>query len=94
MQEEEIQFETSTEVKVIQSFDDMGLKEDLIRGIYAYSKDFYWELKLQILRNLRLSNREQSDRSSKEEMLLLKHSQVLVKPQHFPSLYSKRSTRH
>ena len=94
MQEEEIQFETSTEVKVIQSFDDMGLKEDLIRGIYAYSKDFSGELNLQILRNLRLSNREQSDRSSKEEMSLLKHSLVLVKLQRFPSLCSKQSILH
>lgn len=33
----EIQFETSTEVKVINSFDEMGLKEDLVRGIYAYN---------------------------------------------------------
>lgn len=29
-------FKTSKEVKVIQSFDAMGLKEDLLRGIYAY----------------------------------------------------------
>ncbi len=36
--EEEIQFETSEGVKVVNSFDDMGLKEDLVRGIYAYSK--------------------------------------------------------
>jgi hypothetical protein len=30
-------YETSTDVKVVSSFDDMGLKEDLVRGIYAYS---------------------------------------------------------
>lgn len=36
--QEEIQFETSEGVKVVNSFDDMGLKEDLVRGIYAYSK--------------------------------------------------------
>ena len=36
--DEEIQFETSEGVKVVNSFDDMGLKEDLVRGIYAYSK--------------------------------------------------------
>jgi len=35
--EEEIQFETSHEVKVVNSFDDMNLKEDLVRGIYAYN---------------------------------------------------------
>jgi ATP-dependent RNA helicase len=34
--EEKGQFETSKEVKVIPSFDAMGLKEDLLRGIYAY----------------------------------------------------------
>ncbi|KAI8893611.1 P-loop containing nucleoside triphosphate hydrolase protein [Globomyces pollinis-pini] len=30
-------FETSDEVKVISSFDQMGLKDDLVRGIYAYN---------------------------------------------------------
>ncbi|KAJ3303124.1 Eukaryotic initiation factor 4A-III [Kappamyces sp. JEL0829] len=36
-QDEDIQFETSEGVKVINSFDDMGLKEDLVRGVYAYN---------------------------------------------------------
>jgi ATP-dependent RNA helicase len=31
-------FESSESVKVISTFDDLGLKEDLLRGIYAYSK--------------------------------------------------------
>ena len=31
-----IEFETSEEVKVIPTFDSMGLREDLLRGIYAY----------------------------------------------------------
>nr|KAJ3422293.1 Eukaryotic initiation factor 4A-III [Polyrhizophydium stewartii] len=30
-------FETSEDVKVVTSFDQMGLKEDLLRGIYAYN---------------------------------------------------------
>lgn len=30
-------FESSEAVKVISTFDDLGLKEDLLRGIYAYS---------------------------------------------------------
>ncbi|KAJ3225379.1 Eukaryotic initiation factor 4A-III [Clydaea vesicula] len=30
-------YETSTNVKVINSFDQMNLKEDLLRGIYAYN---------------------------------------------------------
>ncbi len=33
---EEIHFETSKGVKVVTSFDNMGLKEDLLRGIYGY----------------------------------------------------------
>ena len=31
-------FETSEEVKVTRSFDSMKLREDLVRGIYAYGK--------------------------------------------------------
>lgn len=33
---EEAQFETSKGVKVISSFDQMGLKDELLRGLYAY----------------------------------------------------------
>lgn len=36
LEAEEAQFETSKGVKVINSFDQMGLKEDLLRGLYAY----------------------------------------------------------
>jgi len=32
----EISFETSKGVKVVSSFDSMGLKEELLRGLYAY----------------------------------------------------------
>ena len=31
-----IEFETSEEVDVTPTFDSMGLREDLLRGIYAY----------------------------------------------------------
>lgn len=31
-------FESSEAVSVISTFDDLGLKEDLLRGIYAYSQ--------------------------------------------------------
>merc|ERR1711976_279805 len=31
-----VEFETSEEVEVIPAFDSMGLREDLLRGIYAY----------------------------------------------------------
>lgn len=34
--EEPMEFETSKGVQVIKSFDQMGLREDLLRGIYAY----------------------------------------------------------
>jgi hypothetical protein len=30
-------FESSEAIHVVSTFDDLGLKEDLIRGIYAYS---------------------------------------------------------
>ena len=33
-----VEFETSEEVEVIPTFDHMGLKNDLLRGIYAYGK--------------------------------------------------------
>ncbi|ORY46515.1 P-loop containing nucleoside triphosphate hydrolase protein [Rhizoclosmatium globosum] len=35
--DEKLVFETSSNVKVVSSFDQMGLKEDLLRGIYAYN---------------------------------------------------------
>ena len=35
-------FETSEEVKVTRSFDQMKLREDLVRGIYAYGKILYF----------------------------------------------------
>ena len=31
-----VEFETSEDVEVIPTFDSMGLREDLLRGIYAY----------------------------------------------------------
>lgn len=33
-----VEFETSEEVEVISSFDKMNLREDLLRGIYAYGE--------------------------------------------------------
>lgn len=35
--DEKLVFESSEAVKVISTFDELGLKEDLLRGIYAYS---------------------------------------------------------
>lgn len=34
-------FDTSDSVKVMPTFDSLNLKEDLLRGIYAYGK-FWW----------------------------------------------------
>ena len=38
-----VEFTTSDGVDVLPTFDSMGLREDLLRGIYAYGKwfDFY-----------------------------------------------------
>ena len=33
-------FETSKEVSVVATFDQMNLREDLLRGIYAYGEKF------------------------------------------------------
>ena len=35
-----VEFETSEDVDVVPTFDSMGLREDLLRGIYAYGKIF------------------------------------------------------
>ncbi|KAJ3394349.1 RNA helicase [Chytriomyces hyalinus] len=35
--DDKLEFETSTSVKMVSTFDQMGLKEDLLRGIYAYN---------------------------------------------------------
>lgn len=34
--DEELVFETSTDLEVIPTFDELGLREDLLRGIYAF----------------------------------------------------------
>lgn len=36
MDDENLTFETSPGVEVISSFDQMGIRDDLLRGIYAY----------------------------------------------------------
>ena len=33
---EKIEFESSEDVEIVPSFDAMGLKDELLRGIYAY----------------------------------------------------------
>lgn len=41
-----VEFETSEDVEVIATFNTMGLREELLRGIYAYGKrqHFDWAL--------------------------------------------------
>ena len=34
-----IEFETSEEVDVVPTFDQLKLREDLLRGVYAYGKN-------------------------------------------------------
>ena len=34
-----VEFETSEDVDVTPTFDNMGLREELLRGIYAYGKN-------------------------------------------------------
>ena len=77
-----VEFETSEEVEALPTFDSMGLREDLLRGIYAYGEchlifkvlsQFHRVLIdfthfFQVLRNLRPFNKEQSNPSSRVEM--------------------------
>nr|CAD7570585.1 unnamed protein product [Timema californicum] len=37
-----VEFETSEDVEVIPTFDSMGLREELLRGIYAYGGQALW----------------------------------------------------
>lgn len=37
-----VEFETSEDVEVIATFNTMGLREELLRGIYAYGKPNYY----------------------------------------------------
>jgi hypothetical protein len=39
-EEESMEITTNAEVEVFSTFDSMGLKEDLLRGIYEYGKRF------------------------------------------------------
>lgn len=39
--EEDIEFTQTEDIEVLSSFDTMGLKEDLLRGIYAYGMYFF-----------------------------------------------------
>ena len=77
-----VEFETSEEVEALPTFDSMGLREDLLRGIYAYGKShlifkvlsqfyrvlIYFTHFFQVLRNLQPFNKEQSNPSSRVEM--------------------------
>ena len=49
-----VEFETSEDVDVVPTFDSMGLREDLLRGIYAYGKRENFEKEI-IKKNPRLN---------------------------------------
>jgi len=36
---EKLEFEESADVEIVDSFDAMGLKDELLRGIFAYGAD-------------------------------------------------------
>lgn len=40
--ESKLVFESSEAIKVISTFDELHLKEDLLRGIYAYSTSIFY----------------------------------------------------
>ena len=42
--DETLDFETTKGVKVVTKFDDMGLKQDLIRGIYAFGEPLLYHV--------------------------------------------------
>ena len=37
--DDELEFSTTKDLDVLSSFESMGLKEDLLRGIYAYGEE-------------------------------------------------------
>ena len=41
-EDQKVNFETSKDVKVVPSFEEMNLKEELLKGIYAYGTKFAW----------------------------------------------------
>lgn len=57
-----VEFETSEEVQVVPTFDGMGLREDLLRGIYAYGMHGggKWRISSKICRERRLFTPHQS----------------------------------
>lgn len=50
LKEDKMAFETSDGVDVVPSFDALGLREDLLRGIYAYGT--WWVASLSSLMEL------------------------------------------
>ena len=67
-----IEFESSEDVKVIPTFESMGLRDDLLRGIYAYGFE-----KPSAIQQRAIAL------SSRAEMLLLRPNRVQEKRQHF-----------
>jgi hypothetical protein len=94
-EDEQMEFTQSDDIQVLGSFESMGLKEDLLRGIYSYGKllcnkfvvfNTIW---IQVLKDHQPFNREQSNRLSREEMSSHNHSQELERLQCFLLVYFK-----
>ena len=80
-------FTTSNEVTICPAFEEMGLDDDLLRGIYHYGmcESRYLQMFgsltiLQVLKSLLPSSSAPSNRSSREGTSLRKHSPALEKP--------------
>lgn len=69
-----VEFETSEDVEVIDKFNHMNLKEELMRGIFAYGKKVYINCSnmltqtLQVSKSLLLFNSVRLNPLLKEEM--------------------------
>lgn len=80
-----VEFESSEDIEVVPTFQAMKLREELLRGIYAYgivtknltfSKCCLHFFMFQVLKSHRQSSKEVFCQLSKDVMSLLKHNQV------------------
>lgn len=90
-----VEFETSEEVDVVATFDKMGLKNDLIRGIYSYGKTLNYftfkYVKFKVLKNQQQFNNVLLNKLQKVATSLHKHNLVQVKLQLLALEYFRQS---
>ena len=94
-----VEFETSEDVDVVKSFEKMGLREDLLRGIYAYGKNIcpipqvfnellaVFFIIIQVSRSHQLFNNVRFAQLLKEETSFLNLNRVQEKRRHFQSAF-------